>query len=192
MIIRYLYKFFFTILLNLEDAWSFLSFQSDVGIYEIYIDVSCVLPCDLSRRYSFQGKVWVQIFQQCISHRMCGDWDGNRDVLDLYINSGGAEDAKNWGIVLEDLKSRGLLDILIVCIDNFTGFSEQINEVFPYLVVQNCIVHQVRNSLKYVDEKDRKPVSKTLLDVKLWSVNNNAPLSVNKNTPLMATRVHQK
>lgn len=92
------------------------------------------------------------------------DWDGNRDVLGLYINSGG-EGARNWGIVLEDLKSRGVEDILVVCTDNLKGFSEQIQEVFPYSVIQKCIVHQVRNSLKYVDEADRKPVAKSLRKV---------------------------
>ena len=85
------------------------------------------------------------------------DWEGNRDVLGLYINSGG-EGARNWGIVLEDLKSRGVKDILVICTDNLKGFSEQIAEVFPYSVVQKCIVHQVRSCLKYVDEKDRKAV----------------------------------
>lgn len=89
------------------------------------------------------------------------DWEGNRDVLGLYINRGG-EGAKSWGMVLDDLKSRGLADILVICTDNLKGFSEQIQEVFPYSIVQKCIVHQVRNSLKYVDEADRKPVVKVL------------------------------
>lgn len=89
------------------------------------------------------------------------DWEGNRDVLGLYIQAGG-EGARGWGVVLEDLKARGVEDILVVCTDNLKGFSEQIHEVFPSSVVQKCIVHQVRNSLKYVDEKDRKPVSKAL------------------------------
>lgn len=92
------------------------------------------------------------------------DWDGNRDVLGLYINSGG-EGSRNCGIVLEDLKSRGIDDILAICTDNLKGFSEQIQKVFPYSVVQKCIVHQVRNSLKYVDESDRKPVAKGLRKV---------------------------
>lgn len=65
-------------------------------------------------------------------------------------------------MVLDDLKSRGLADILVICTDNLKGFSEQIQEVFPYSIVQKCIVHQVRNSLKYVDEADRKPVVKVL------------------------------
>ncbi len=92
------------------------------------------------------------------------DWEGNRDVLGLYINSGG-EGAKKWGLVMEDLKSRGVLDILVVCTDDLQGFSEQIQEVFPQSIVQKCIVHQMRNSLKYVDEVDKKAISKDLRQV---------------------------
>lgn len=92
------------------------------------------------------------------------DWEGNRDVLGLYINSGG-EGARKWGMVMEDLKSRGVSDILVICTDDLQGFSEQIEEVFPASVIQKCIVHQVRNSLKYVDEVDKKPVIKGLRSV---------------------------
>lgn len=92
------------------------------------------------------------------------DWEGNRDVLGLYINSGG-EGAKKWGMVMEDLKSRGVRDILVICTDDLQGFSEQIQEVFPASVIQKCIVHQMRNSLKYVDEADKKAVIKDLRQI---------------------------
>ena len=92
------------------------------------------------------------------------DWEGNRDVLGLYINTGG-EGAKKWGMVMEDLKARGVADILVVCTDDLQGFSEQIQEVFPASVIQKCIVHQLRNSLKYVDEADRKALIKDLRQV---------------------------
>jgi len=92
------------------------------------------------------------------------DWDGNRDVLGLYINSGG-EGARKWGLVMEDLKARGIADILVVCTDDLNGFSEQIQEAFPYSIIQKCIVHQMRNSLKYVDEGDRKAVVKDLRQI---------------------------
>lgn len=92
------------------------------------------------------------------------DWEGNRDVLGLYINSGG-EGAKKWGMVMEDLKSRGVSDILVVCTDDLQGFSDQIQEAFPASIVQKCIVHQIRNSLKYVDEADKKAVIKDLRQV---------------------------
>lgn len=88
------------------------------------------------------------------------DWQGERDLLGMYVQ--GNEGAGRWGLVLEDLKKRGVEDILIVCTDNLSGFSEMISEVYPEAIVQKCIVHQVRNSLKYVDEKDRKKVSVSL------------------------------
>lgn len=84
------------------------------------------------------------------------DWHGKRDLLGLYVQ--GSEGASKWGLILEDLKNRGVQDILVTCTDNLKGFSEIITEVFPETTVQKCIVHQVRNSLKYVDEKDRKKV----------------------------------
>lgn len=89
------------------------------------------------------------------------DWEGNRDILGLYLNSGG-EGSMQWGLVLEDLKRRGVTDVLVMCTDNLRGFSEAIQEVFPYTIVQKCIVHQVRNSLRYVDEIDRRDVAKDL------------------------------
>jgi transposase-like protein len=84
------------------------------------------------------------------------DWEGQRDLLGLYVQ--GSEGARHWGLVLQDLRRRGVEDILVVCTDNLKGFSEVINDVFPDTIVQKCIVHQVRNSLKYVDDKDRKKV----------------------------------
>lgn len=88
------------------------------------------------------------------------DWDGNRDILGLYVQ--GAEGASRWANVLKDLKDRGLEDVIIICVDDLNGFSEAITDAFPKAVVQKCIVHQVRNSLKYVDDKDRKKVASSL------------------------------
>jgi transposase-like protein len=85
------------------------------------------------------------------------DWHGKRDLLGLYVQ--GSEGASKWGLILEDLRKRGVQDILVVCTDNLQGFSEVISEVYPLSIIQKCIVHQVRNSLKYVDEKDRKQVA---------------------------------
>jgi transposase-like protein len=85
------------------------------------------------------------------------NWSGQRDLLGLYIN--GHEGANKWGMVLQDLKSRGVQDVLVMCTDNLKGFSEVITQEFPSTVVQKCIVHQMRNSLKYVDDKDRKKVA---------------------------------
>jgi len=91
------------------------------------------------------------------------DWEGQRDLLGLYVQAN--EGASKWGLILEDLKTRGVKDILVVCTDNLKGFSEVISEVYPTSVVQKCIVHQVRNSLKYVDEKDRKKVASDLRSI---------------------------
>lgn len=88
------------------------------------------------------------------------DWEGQRDLLGMYVQA--QEGAGRWGLVLEDLKRRGVEDILVICTDDLSGFSTVISEVFPQAVVQKCIVHQVRNSLKYVDEKDRKAVASDL------------------------------
>lgn len=92
------------------------------------------------------------------------DWEGNRDLLGLYVNSGG-EGARKWGMVMEDLKSRGVEDILVICTDDLQGFSDQIEEAFPSSIIQKCIVHQMRNSLKFVDEADRKAVVKDLRQI---------------------------
>ena len=91
------------------------------------------------------------------------DWNGDRDLLGLYVQ--GSEGASKWGLILSDLKKRGVKDVLVMCTDNLKGFSEVITDTFEATIVQKCIVHQVRNSLKYVDEKDRKKVASGLRKV---------------------------
>jgi len=88
------------------------------------------------------------------------DVNGHKDLLGLYL--GENEGAKFWLSVLSDLQNRGLQDILIACIDNLTGFSEAIESLFPKARVQLCIVHQIRNSLRYVTHEDSKQVVKDL------------------------------
>lgn len=82
------------------------------------------------------------------------DMDGNKDVLGMYI--GEHETSKFWLTVLNELKNRGIEDILICCVDNLTGFSEAIAACFPQTEIQKCIVHQIRNSVRYVSYKDTK------------------------------------
>ena len=82
------------------------------------------------------------------------DLDGRKDVLGMWV--GENESAKYWATVLNSLKNRGLEDILIVCTDNLTGFSQAIEAVYPKTDIQNCIIHQLRNSSKYVSYKDLK------------------------------------
>ena len=88
------------------------------------------------------------------------DAEGHRDLLGLYINE--SEGASRWGMVLEDLKERGVEDVLVFCTDDLSGFSEAISEVYPLAVIQKCIVHKVRSSTRFVDDKDSKEVRKAL------------------------------
>lgn len=87
--------------------------------------------------------------------------DGHKDVLGMWV--GENESAKFWATVLNGLKNRGVQDIFIACTDNLTGFSAAINAAFPKTDVQNCIIHQLRNSSKYVSYKDMK---KLMADLK--------------------------
>ena len=80
--------------------------------------------------------------------------NGKREVLGMWV--GGNESAKYWLSVLNELKNRGVKDILIICADGLTGIKEAISAAFPKTEYQRCIVHQVRNTLKYVPDKDRK------------------------------------
>ena len=80
--------------------------------------------------------------------------EGKKEILGLYLNE--SEGAKFWLQVLTDLQNRGVEDILIVSVDGLKGFPEAINSVFPDAEVQLCIVHQIRNSLKYVASKNQK------------------------------------
>ena len=82
------------------------------------------------------------------------DAAGQRDLLGMYVDR--SESANQWGMVLRDLKQRGVEDVLVFCTDNLTGFSEAMNDVFPATIVQKCLVHKVRNSLRFVDDSDRK------------------------------------
>jgi len=83
--------------------------------------------------------------------------DGQRDVLGIWFQR--TEGAKFWMAVLTELKQRGVADVLFVCVDGLTGFPEAIEATFPHATVQTCLVHQVRNSLKFVSYKDRKTVA---------------------------------
>lgn len=82
------------------------------------------------------------------------DLTGKKDVLGLYISE--SEGASFWLSVLTDLKNRGIEDILIVAVDGLKGFPEAIKSIFPKTEVQLCVIHQIRNSLKYVASKNQK------------------------------------
>src|SRR4051794_17495823 len=82
--------------------------------------------------------------------------DGTKEILGIWIEQ--TEGAKFWLRVMNELKNRGIADILIAVVDGLKGFPEAINAVFPQTVVQTCIVHLIRHSLEFVSWKDRKPV----------------------------------
>jgi transposase-like protein len=86
--------------------------------------------------------------------------EGKKDLLGIYLSEN--EGANFWLQVLTDLNNRGLKDILIACTDNLKGFSEAIRSIFPESEVQLCIIHQIRNSLKYVASKDQKSFMRDL------------------------------
>ena len=88
------------------------------------------------------------------------DQDGNRDVLGIYI--GASEGARHWARVLENLRDRGVEDVLFFCVDGLNGFTEAIEGVYPDSIIQRCIVHMVRTSLKFVSWKDYRGVCKGL------------------------------
>ena len=95
-----------------------------------------------------------QIIKKAVYIAIGINLDGKKDVLGMWV--GENESAKFWATVLNGLKNRGVEDIFIACTDNLTGFSSAIEAVFPKTEIQNCIIHQLRNSSKYVSYKDIK------------------------------------
>lgn len=95
-----------------------------------------------------------QIVKKAVYIAIGIDLDGKKDVLGMWV--GENESAKYWATVLNSLRNRGVEDIFIACTDNLTGFSAAIEAVFPKTEIQNCIIHQLRNSSRYVSYKDIK------------------------------------
>ena len=89
--------------------------------------------------------------------------DGRKDILGVWI--GEHESSKFWLNVLNDLKSRGVLDVYLFCVDGLKGFVEAIGAVYPHSQVQRCIVHQIRSSTRFVSYKDIKPLMSDLKKV---------------------------
>lgn len=89
------------------------------------------------------------------------DLDGRKHVLGLWLGVGD-EGAKFWLGVLTELRNRGLADVLIVCCDGLTGFGDAIEAVWPQATVQTCVVHLIRNTIRFISWKDRKAITKAL------------------------------
>ena len=100
--------------------------------------------------------------------------EGQKEVLGIYF--GDNESSSFWRQVLNDLKMRGIKDICIACIDNLKGFAEAIEDAFPLTDVQLCLVHQMRNSMKYLNWKDMKPC---IADLKKIYQANNEDMALN-------------
>ncbi len=89
--------------------------------------------------------------------------DGHKEILGIYLSEN--ESASYWLSVLTELQSRGLQDILIACIDGLSGFPEAIQAIYPKTEIQLCIIHQIRNSMRYVGSKNQKAFMKDLKPV---------------------------
>lgn len=99
--------------------------------------------------------------------------DGEKDVLGIWV--GANETSKFWLSVLNDLKNRGVQNVLIFCVDGLNGFKEAIEAVYPFAKIQRCIIHQLRASMKYIPHKDKKAFAKDLKAV-YGAVNEEAAL----------------
>ncbi len=86
--------------------------------------------------------------------------DGQKEVLGIWI--GANESSKFWLSVLNDLKNRGVCNVLVFCVDGLNGFKEAIGAVYPFAKIQRCIIHQLRSSMKYIPYKDKKAFAKDL------------------------------
>lgn len=90
------------------------------------------------------------------------DMNGKKDVLGMYV--GENESAKFWLSIMNGLRNRGVKDILIACVDGLTGFPQAIEAVYPQTELQQCIIHQIRNTTKFVSYKD---IKKLMADLKM-------------------------
>jgi len=114
-------------------------------------DVYCIVWMDaIHYKVRDEGKVKSRAVYNILGINK----DGKKDLLGMYVSEN--EGANFWLSVLTDLKHRGVQDVLIACIDNLKGFEEAILTVFPKTEIQSCIVHQIRNSIRFVASKEQK------------------------------------
>lgn len=93
------------------------------------------------------------------------DLDGQRDVLGLWLGPTGGEGAKQWATMLTELRNRGIADVLIACCDGLKGLPESIRGTWPDTTVQTCVVHMVRNSLRYASKKHWAQITRQMRDI---------------------------
>jgi len=104
-----------------------------------------------------------QVKQKALYNILALTQEGKKAVLGIYLAE--SEGAKSWLQILTQLQNRGVQDILIACTDNLKGFAEAIATIYPQTEIQSCIVHQIRNSLRYIISKDQKEFMKDLKQV---------------------------
>lgn len=114
-----------------------------------------------TREDNLDSKYLKQVISKTFHIVLGINLNGEKEILGYYATNteNGGESSKFWLMVLNDLKCRGVKDILICCVDNLKGFSESIEAVYPNTMIQKCIIHQLRNSTKYVVKKDLKEFS---------------------------------
>ena len=105
------------------------------------------------------GKIVNKAVYICLGYTL----EGYKDILGIWVDE--AEGAKFWLSICNDLKNRGVKKILIACMDGLKGLPQAIKTVFPTVDIQTCIVHQIRNSIKYIASKDKKTFMKDLKEV---------------------------
>ena len=93
------------------------------------------------------------------------DLEGRRDVLGLWLGPSGGEGAKQWATMLTELRNRGVTDALIVCCDGLKGLPESIRGTWPQATVQTCVVHMVRNSLRYASKKHWPTIARQMRSI---------------------------
>ena len=137
-----------------RNGYSKKTVVSSLG--EINLDV----PRDRKGEFEPQAIKKNQTIKKAVYLAIGIKLNGNKEVLGMWI--GGNESAKYWLGVLNEIKNRGVEDIMIVSVDSLTGFGEAIGAVFPKAEIQRCIVHQIRFTAKFVNYKDLKPFVKDL------------------------------
>jgi len=111
----------------------------------------------------FKVKKDGKVINKCVYSVLGIDMDGKKDILGIWISE--TESASFWATVFNELKNRGVKDILIACHDNLSGFTNALEAVFPKTENQLCIIHMIRNSTKYVSYKELKAVMADLKEV---------------------------
>ncbi len=123
-------------------------------------DLYCIVWLDaMYYKVKEDGKTQTR----CVYNILGITTEGKKDVLGMYVAQ--SEGANFWLSVIMDLQLRGVKDILIACIDNLKGFDEAIRTIYPSAEIQTCVVHQIRNSIKYIAYKDQRPFMQDLKPV---------------------------